>query len=118
MDGLNEEFGATIHDGSLFNVDVNQYIIDTHATQSSQDMLNSVNLHTALAKGRTARRINHIVNISFNNRLGFYINSTKANSRIYGSRIEGEGAALTRVKPCSFDTDSFFERTLFILHKN
>ena len=118
MDGLNKEFGATVHDRSLFNVDVNQHIIDTHATQSSQDMLNGVNLHTALAEGRTASCINHIVDISLNNGLGFYINSTKANSGIYRSRIEGEGAALTRVEACPFNTDSFFERTLFILHKN
>ena len=118
MDGLNEEFGTTVHDRSLFNVDVNQHIIDTHAAQGSQDMLNSVNLHTALAERRTARRINHIVDIGLNNRLGFYINSTKTDSGIYGSRIKGEGAALTCVKSCSFDTDSFFERTLFILHKN
>ena len=79
-------------------------------------MLDGVNLHAAFAKRRTAGGINHIVYISFYNRLIFKVNSTKTDSRIYGSRVEGEGAALTSVETCSLYTDSIFERTLF-LHK-
>ena len=79
-------------------------------------MLDSINLHSAFTEGGTTGSIDDVVNIGFNDRLIFKVNSTKTNSRIYGSRVEGEGTALTRVETCSFDTDSIFERTLF-LHK-
>ena len=97
-------------------VNVNQHVIDAHATQRSQHMLNSVNLHATLTESSTTRGINDIIHISLDNGLVFKVYSTKTDSRIYGSRIEGEGAALAGMKPCSFDTDSIFERTLF-LHK-
>ncbi len=79
-------------------------------------MFDGINLHATLAECGTTSRINHIVDISFDDRLVFKVDSTKTNSGIYGSRVEGEGAALTRVETCSFDTDSIFERTLFLLH--
>ena len=80
-------------------------------------MFNGVNLHATLAECRTTSGVDHIVDIGFDDRLVFKVNSTKTNSGIYGSRVEGKGAALTRVEPCSFDTDSIFERTLFLLHR-
>lgn len=79
-------------------------------------MLDSVYLHATFSEGSAAGGIDDIIDIGLYNRLILKVNSTKTNSRIYWSRVEGEGAALTCVKPCSFDTDSIFERTLF-LHK-
>ena len=116
MDGFHKILAATVHNWSLFYVDVNQHIIDAHATQRSQDMLNCVYLYTTFSEGGATGCIDDIIDISLYNRLVFKINPTKTNSRIYRSRVEGEGAALTCVEPCSFDTDSIFERTLF-LHK-
>ena len=116
MDGINEELGTTVHDWSFLYINVNQHIINTHTAKRSQNMLDGINLHTAFAEGSTTGGIDDIVDICFDNGLVFKVNSTKTDSRIYGSRIKGEGAALAGMKPCSFDTDSIFERTLF-LHK-
>ena len=116
MDGFDEKLAASVHDGGLFHVDVNQYVVDAHATQGSQNMLDSVNLHSAFSKGGSTGGINDIIDIGLYNRLILKVNSTKTNSRIYRSRVEGKGAALTCVETCSLDTDSIFERTLF-LHK-
>ena len=81
-------------------------------------MLNGVNLNAAFAKCGTTRCVDDIIYISLNNRLVFKVYSTKTDSRIYWSRIKGEGTTLTGMKPCAFDADSIFERTLFVLHKN
>jgi hypothetical protein len=79
-------------------------------------MFDGVNLHATFTEGGTTGSVDDIVDIGFDDGLAFKVNSTKTNSRIYGSRIKGEGAALTRVETRSFYADSIFERTLF-LHK-
>ena len=108
MDGFDKELGAAVHDRGFFNVDVDEHIIDAHATQRCQNMFNGINLHATLAERRTTSSIDNIVDIGFDDGLVFKVNSTKTNSGIYGSRVEGEGAALTRVEARSFDTDSIF----------
>ena len=114
---LDEFLSAAIHDGHLFHVDVDEDIIDAQTSERSQDVFNGIYFNTTFSEGGTSCRINDVINVSFDNGLVLKVNATETDARVGRSRIEGQGAALTCVQPCSRYADFSFKSTLSFFHK-
>ena len=80
-------------------------------------MFNGLYFDTAFSQGGSSGRINDVIDISLDDRLVFKVNATEADTRVDRGRIKGQGAALTRVQPCSRNADLSFKSTLFFFHK-